>query len=101
MSAIGNPIEKDNVQVGNPLPGGRAIVVEIQELQQAHHYVLQNTIEVQSYIEQDSGVTVVATGDANCKCKGQKSSIWRNVIMWSNQRDIGTRLPPYVQDFSV
>ena len=51
MSAIGNPIEKDNVQVGNPLPGGRAVVVEIQELQQAHHYVLQNSIEVQPYIE--------------------------------------------------
>ncbi|KAK3193869.1 hypothetical protein Dsin_025179 [Dipteronia sinensis] len=51
MSAIGNPIEKDNVQVGNPLPSGRAVVVEIQELQQAHHYVLQNTIKVQSYIE--------------------------------------------------
>ena len=53
MDAIGIPSSmKDEWKCGKPLLGGRAITIHDYKLvEQAHHYVLQNTTIVQPFIE--------------------------------------------------
>ncbi|RVW75683.1 hypothetical protein CK203_055220 [Vitis vinifera] len=55
MDAIGIPSSmKDEWKCGKPLLGGRAITIHDYKLvEQAHHYVLQNTTIVQPFIEQN------------------------------------------------
>ena len=53
IDAIGIPSSmKDEWKYGKPLPGGRAMTInEYNLVERAHHYVLQNTTIMQSYIK--------------------------------------------------
>ena len=55
MDAIGIPVDRnasfDDAEIGRPLRGDRVIIIERGEWEQEHCYVLQNTSEVQPYIE--------------------------------------------------
>ncbi|XP_006429639.2 uncharacterized protein LOC102623946 isoform X2 [Citrus sinensis] len=52
LNAIGNPPgQKDMILIEKPLTSGVMVEVRHELLEQAHRYVLQNTAEVQPYIE--------------------------------------------------
>ncbi|XP_024041106.1 uncharacterized protein LOC18045733 [Citrus clementina] len=52
LNAIGNPPEqKDMMLIEKPLTSGVIVEVRHELLEQAHCYVLQNTVEVQPYID--------------------------------------------------
>lgn len=41
----------DGLEIERPLPGGHVVAVDHEELEQAHRYVLENSSEVEPYIE--------------------------------------------------
>ncbi|XP_058195233.1 uncharacterized protein LOC131311699 [Rhododendron vialii] len=55
VDAIGVPISKNMTaddSIGRPLPGGKVTAIDRELWEQAHLYVLENTTEVQPYIEE-------------------------------------------------
>ncbi|XP_058202686.1 uncharacterized protein LOC131317134 [Rhododendron vialii] len=56
MDSIGVPVDRNTTfedsAIGRPLPGGRVTAIDREEWEQAHCYVLENTNEVQPYIEE-------------------------------------------------
>ena len=52
MDAVGDPFgQKENIQVDGPILGGRVTSIDHNQWVQAHLYVLENTAEVQPYIQ--------------------------------------------------
>ncbi|XP_028104536.1 uncharacterized protein LOC114303594 [Camellia sinensis] len=57
VDAIGIPSNRnmtvdDDVEIGRPLSSGYVVTVDRNEWEQAHHYVLENTSDIQPYIEE-------------------------------------------------
>lgn len=54
VEATGVPVSKNMTaddSIGRPLPGGKVTAIDRELWEQAHLYVLENTTEVQPYIE--------------------------------------------------
>ena len=51
VESIGNTCTRNKRNDDRPLPGGHVVAIDRGEWEQAHCYVLQNTSDVQPYIE--------------------------------------------------